>query len=406
MPHNIRAIFLDLGDTIMQESSEVKDSSGTTLSADLIPGMADALRTLHAQGHRLALVADSRPNTPPNVLRQHGLLDLFEHLSISENVGAPKPEPAIFQDALQTLGIPESDAPYVLMVGNNLERDVVGANRLGLRSVFYHANDTRRTAAQSREEMARHTVASPQELLDLIALLSLEVDGSRIPAHRGVAEDWALAARYTPYIYFDEAEPFFPEVVGYTIFRSERQSPSFLRRIQRDWRPAWATAIEYAIWWDWDIGHLYELEHVWVYLDEAGQIVWVEASSHGVYASMLRQDGTFPLAGEHPVVVSQPGKHAFSPSAHWFEMFRDMVTAEATFNAGRGGVLVKPEYKRQVPKTPEVDARAAAWLQRKAFQPSLRFTRQFEVEAQHLVPQPVLDTWIPKRVNWWLDQLS
>lgn len=405
MPHNIRAIFLDLGDTIMQESSEVKDSSGTTLSADLIPGMADALRRLHAQGHRLALVADSRPDTPLNVLRQHGLLDLFEHLSISENIGAQKPEPTIFQDALHALGIPEADAPYVLMVGNNLERDVVGANRLGLRSVFYHANDTRRTAAQSRDEMARHTVASPQELLELVALLSLEVDGSRVPTQRGSPAEHALAARYAPHILFDEAEPFTPEVVGYTIFRAERQSPSFLRRIQRAWRPAWATAIEYAIWWDWDIGHLYELEHVWVYLDEAGQIVWVEASSHGVYASMLREDGTFPLAGEHPLVVSQPGKHAFSPTAHWFVMFRDMVTAETALNAGSGGVLVKPEYKRQVPKTPEVDGRVYAWLRQKAFQPTLRFNQQFQVAPDMLIPWPVLDTWIPQRVNWWLAQL-
>jgi putative hydrolase of the HAD superfamily len=54
MLHNIRAIFFDLGDTIMDEHSETKDASGTTLSADLIPGMADAVRTLHQQGNRKA----------------------------------------------------------------------------------------------------------------------------------------------------------------------------------------------------------------------------------------------------------------------------------------------------------------------------------------------------------------
>jgi beta-phosphoglucomutase-like phosphatase (HAD superfamily) len=50
--------------------SEVKDAEGTTVQADLIPGMAEALRWLKARNYALALVADSRPNTPVNVLRQ------------------------------------------------------------------------------------------------------------------------------------------------------------------------------------------------------------------------------------------------------------------------------------------------------------------------------------------------
>jgi HAD superfamily hydrolase (TIGR01549 family) len=398
-------IFFDLGDTIMAEQSEVKAPDGTTLSAELFPGMADALRALHHEGHRLALVADSRRQTPLNVLRQHALLDCFECLAVSENVGAEKPDPAIFLHALDALGIAKQDYPHVLMVGNNLERDIVGANRLGLRPVFFHATDFRRSVPHSPEEAPRHTVANATELLALVAALTLDVDGSQVPAFRGSPEDLALAARVAPWIRFDEAEPFDPLVVGYTIFRRPAQSPSFPRRIQRDWRPAWDTAVEYALWWDWDIGHLYELEHVWVYLDESGALVWVEASSHGVYASMLLEDHTIPQQESHPIVVSQPGKHAFSPTPHWFEMFRDMVFAETSSRAGSGGVLVKPEYKRQVVKDPEVDARVAAWLRQKSFRPTLRFNRLLKIEAHHLVPWPTLDIWIPRRVNWWLSQL-
>ena len=73
MNHRIRALFFDLGDTIMIEQSEIKDAEGTTQQADLIPGMAEALRQFQALGYALALVADSRPNTPVNVLRQHAL---------------------------------------------------------------------------------------------------------------------------------------------------------------------------------------------------------------------------------------------------------------------------------------------------------------------------------------------
>src|SRR5438105_12465815 len=97
---HLRALLFDLGDTLMIEESEVKDAMDTTQHADLFPGMADALRTFKAQGYALGLVADSRPLTPINVLRQHGLLDMFDILAISEVVGALKPDPLIFRYAL------------------------------------------------------------------------------------------------------------------------------------------------------------------------------------------------------------------------------------------------------------------------------------------------------------------
>jgi putative hydrolase of the HAD superfamily len=177
--HNhLSALFFDLGDTIMDEGTEVKDAGGTTLAAELIPGMADALRGFRAAGYRLALVADARPATPPNVLRQHGLLDLFETLAISEVVGAAagvktidKPDPRIFRAALDALGIAEWDYGRVAMVGNNLERDIVGANRLGLISVFFHWNERRRTRPLTAEETPPYTVTSAHELIELAASL-------------------------------------------------------------------------------------------------------------------------------------------------------------------------------------------------------------------------------------------
>jgi FMN phosphatase YigB (HAD superfamily) len=177
----ILALLFDLGDTLMDEGTEIKDAAGTTLAAELIPAMADALRGFKAAGHRLALVADARPDTPLNVLRQHGLLELFEVLAISEVVGAAagvtsidKPDPRIFRAALDALGVQESDYGQVVMVGNNLERDIAGANRLGLVSIFFHWNDRRRTQPLTSEETPRYAVTSAGELIDLVASLSPE----------------------------------------------------------------------------------------------------------------------------------------------------------------------------------------------------------------------------------------
>ena len=171
MLHHLSALLFDLGDTIIIEESEVKDAEETTLQADLIPGMAEALRQFKTQGLRLALVADSRPNTPPNVLRQHALYDLFDALAISEVVGATKPDPYIFRVALDALGISESDYGRVVMVGNNLERDIAGANRLGLISIFFHWNDRRRSLPLADDEKPQYTVSLASELIALIERL-------------------------------------------------------------------------------------------------------------------------------------------------------------------------------------------------------------------------------------------
>jgi FMN phosphatase YigB (HAD superfamily) len=161
----------------MIEESEVKDSEGTTLRADLIPGMAEALCRFKAQGYPLALVADSRPNTPINVLRQHGQYELFGTLAISEVVGVSKPAPLIFRAALEALHIPENDYGRVVMVGNHLERDVVGANRLGLISVFLHWNDRRSSQPLTDEQVPRYIVSSAQELVALIETIDSEKNG-------------------------------------------------------------------------------------------------------------------------------------------------------------------------------------------------------------------------------------
>jgi FMN phosphatase YigB (HAD superfamily) len=164
----IVALLFDLGDTLVVEESEIKDAGGTTLRADLIPGAAAALRRFKDQGHALAVVADARPDTPVNVLQQHDLYDLFDYLAISEIIGAEKPEPLIFQTALKALGVPEGDYGRVAMVGNNLERDIAGANRLGLISIFFHWNDRRRSQPLTAEEEPRYTVSSIQELASLV----------------------------------------------------------------------------------------------------------------------------------------------------------------------------------------------------------------------------------------------
>ncbi|MDP8932415.1 MAG: HAD family hydrolase, partial [Actinomycetota bacterium] len=62
-----------------------------------------------------------------------GLLDAFDVLVISGELGAAKPEPVIFRTACIALGVP---AEQVVHVGDRLDLDALGARRAGLHGVW------------------------------------------------------------------------------------------------------------------------------------------------------------------------------------------------------------------------------------------------------------------------------
>jgi len=220
------------------------------------------------------------------------------------------------------------------------------------------------------------------------------------------ADERALAARHAPIILFDRHEPFLPLAVGYTLFRTAGPSPSFRQGYRIEIASPAELAIEYAIWWDWDIGHLYELEHVWVWIDAAGEVVSVRASWHGDQHDM-RLDGKLWVENGHPVVYSEPGKHAFAPTPGWFKKrAAEFKRPETSALAGVGGVLASEYIYGVVRKTPFNDLLARSYLAQQAFTPTWDFTQRFEITPQMLVPWPALRAWMPERVQSWLDRLA
>ncbi len=221
------------------------------------------------------------------------------------------------------------------------------------------------------------------------------------------AADRDLAARYAPILQFDANEPFLPLLVGYTIFRESADSASFPRRIELNTTKSPATvAIEYAIWWDWDIQHLYELEHVWVYLDDKGNVIQAEASWHGGYSDMAI-NGTLPLTGNRLTIFSEPGKHAFAPCQDRLQTYAEKTQKACTRYAGSGGVWITPLFQDIIDaKTPTADRLVHTYLERHAFQPSMDFTRIFSIPANILVPWSALFKWIPNRIAWWVSELD
>ena len=168
MQHQIVAICLDCGDTLVDEATEVKTPDGVSLRADLIPGAAELMHALKVRGYPLALVADGPSKTFVNNLHPYGLYDLFDAYAISEQVGVDKPHPDMFHEALRQLQVEPERYDRVMMVGNNLERDIKGANQVGLISVWLDWAPRRSKIPADSSEVPHFTIKQPLELLSVI----------------------------------------------------------------------------------------------------------------------------------------------------------------------------------------------------------------------------------------------
>jgi putative hydrolase of the HAD superfamily len=93
-----------------------------------LDGVADAVERLGNEGVRVAVVSNSDGSVRESLGRA-GLLDLFEFVIDSHEVGVSKPDPGIFLAALERMGLDPEDAWYI---GDSVFHDVNGARAAGL----------------------------------------------------------------------------------------------------------------------------------------------------------------------------------------------------------------------------------------------------------------------------------
>ena len=168
-------IWTDIGDTIIDEGTEQADSSGVVQRADCIPGAKETYLSLYHAGFTIAMVADGLVRSFRNTMNQHGLSDVFSAWIISEEVGEDKPGMRMFEAALHALGLSEADKSRIIMVGNNVKRDIRGANRFGIRSVLIDWSDRRPFDEEFPEDHADYRIHTPEELLPLVERLESEL---------------------------------------------------------------------------------------------------------------------------------------------------------------------------------------------------------------------------------------
>lgn len=118
-------------------------------------GVAEALDSLAAE-HRLGVLSNGIGYVQRGKLATHGLESRFEEVVVSHDVGALKPDPAIFEAAKNRL--PSEQYVYV---GDNVADDVEPASEAGFRTV--HVCDEHASDVDSADTGANHG-ACPADL--------------------------------------------------------------------------------------------------------------------------------------------------------------------------------------------------------------------------------------------------
>ncbi|MEI8130701.1 MAG: HAD family hydrolase [bacterium] len=100
-------------------------------------GTIKTLTILRERGYKIGVVTNGEEDHQTAKLKEIGIEKLVDVLIASGAVGFAKPDPEIFRIALERMQAKKEEA---IMIGDNLENDVCGAIRYGIRALYYNPN--------------------------------------------------------------------------------------------------------------------------------------------------------------------------------------------------------------------------------------------------------------------------
>ncbi len=98
----------------------------------IFPDVTPTLTALRDHGVRMGVISNWNGDLP-DMCRAWGIAPFFDFIVASWGVGYAKPNPRIFQEAVQRAGV---DAGSMLHVGDSYVADVLGARTIGLDAVW------------------------------------------------------------------------------------------------------------------------------------------------------------------------------------------------------------------------------------------------------------------------------
>ena len=110
-----------------------REAWGTTHT--LVPEAKEMLEALQSKGYRLFAASNSFGHLQRSRLEHAGILHYFEDTFISMDIGYDKPDIRFYQEALKRANLQPSE---VLMIGDSMTTDVLGAQAAGIDALFFN----------------------------------------------------------------------------------------------------------------------------------------------------------------------------------------------------------------------------------------------------------------------------
>ena len=132
--------LFDWGDTLM---ANIPGNSGPMCNWPTIQAMPNAKETLYrlskfAKCHIATNAKDSESNQIWLALARADLESFITKIFCYKTVGYAKPSPEFFEHISRELQVNMRD---LVMIGDNLEKDVMGAVRCGLQAIWYNPGE-------------------------------------------------------------------------------------------------------------------------------------------------------------------------------------------------------------------------------------------------------------------------
>ena len=102
------------------------------------PDAIEAIERLAETPLHLGVISDVDHEEGQQILRTFGVLSLFDSFTSSEAVGRKKPDPAMFETALEKADVDPADA---VMIGDRYSHDMQGGHEAGMTTIAYGADD-------------------------------------------------------------------------------------------------------------------------------------------------------------------------------------------------------------------------------------------------------------------------